>query len=75
MDNTIAVALISATIPTIVSIVTIIAQNNKNNALQDERDKNMREALQKLENKVEQHNNFGRQLAQLETRVDILEKR
>ena len=75
MDNTIFVALISATIPTIASVATIIAQNNKNNALQDERDKNMREALQKLENKVEQHNNFGIQLAQLETRVEILEKR
>lgn len=75
MDNTIIVALISATIPTIASIATIISQNEKNNALQDERDRTMKEALHKLESKVEQHNNFGIQLAQLETRVEILEKR
>lgn len=74
MDN-VVVALISATIPTIASIITVMAQNNKNNAIQDERDKTMKEALDRLTNKVEQHNNFGIQLAQLETRVDILEKR
>ena len=35
----------------------------------------MKEELVKLSNKVETHNNFGLQLAKLETRVDILERK
>lgn len=74
------VALISA----IATIITVIYQNNKTNALLEERmkqtnirleerDKNMKEELERLSNKVESHNNFGLQLAKLETRVDALE--
>lgn len=73
MDN-IIIALISATIPTIATIATVISSNSRSNALQDERDKTMKEAIEKLTAKVEAHNSFGLQLASLNTRVDILEK-
>jgi len=69
-----AIALISAIIPTIASVATILSQNAKNNALQDERDKNLKEEIEKLTTKVEAHNNFGLQLAELRTRVDLLER-
>ena len=75
MDNTILVAFIGAMIPAAASIITSIQQANKTTALLEERDKTMKEQLAKIENKVETHNNFGLQLAKLETRVDILEKR
>lgn len=74
MEN-LAVALISALIPTIASVATVLSTNSKNNALQDERDKNLKEEIEKLTTKVEAHNNFGLQLAELRTRVDILERR
>ncbi len=78
--------IITAILGFIVTIMTVIMQNNKTNALLEERmkqtnilleerDKAMKEQLQKLEAKVEAHNNFGLQLAHLETRVDVLEKR
>lgn len=69
------IAFISAIIPTIASVATILSANSKNNALQDERDRNLKEELQKLSTKVEAHNNFGLQLAELRTRVEILEKK
>lgn len=79
-------ATLTAILGFIVTIVTVIMQNNKTNALLEERmkqtnilleerDKNIKEQLVKLENKVEAHNNFGLLLAQLETRVDLLEKK
>lgn len=79
-------ATLTAILGFIVTIVTVIMQNNKTNALLEERmkqtnilleerDKNIKEQLVKLENKVEGHNNFGLLLAQLETRVDLLEKK
>lgn len=74
MEN-LAVALISALIPTIASVATVLSTNSKNNALQDERDKNLKEEIEKLTTKVEAHNNFGLQLAELRTRVEILERR
>lgn len=74
MEN-LAIALISALIPTIASVATVLSTNSKNNALQDERDKNLKEELAKLTTKVEAHNNFGLQLAELRTRVEILERR
>lgn len=67
--------MLSAGIPTIASIATILSTNAKNNALQDERDKNMKEQLERLTQKVEAHNNFGLQLAELKTRVEILERK
>ncbi len=82
MDDAVVVAIISA----IATIVTVIAQNNKTNLLLEERmkqtnirleerDKSMKEELEKLSSKVEAHNNFGLQLAKLETRVDALEQK
>lgn len=79
-------AVITTILGFLVTIITVVLQNNKTNALLEERmkqtntlleerDKNLKEQLVKLENKVESHNNFGLQLAHLETRVDILEKR
>ncbi len=75
MDTTIAVAFISALIPSVASMFVSIAQTNRTIAILEERDKTMKEQLSKLEGKVEAHNNFGLQLAQLETRVDILERK
>lgn len=72
--NELLIAIVSAVIPTVASIATILSQNSKNNALQDERDKNLKEELAKLTTKVEAHNNFGLQLAELRTRVEILER-
>lgn len=69
------IAFISAIIPTVASVATILSANSKNNALQDERDKNLKEELAKLTTKVEAHNNFGLQLAELRTRVEILERK
>lgn len=75
MDREIMIALIGALIPSIASVATILSANSKNNALQDERDRNLKEELAKLTTKVEAHNNFGLQLAELRTRVEILEKK
>lgn len=74
MDNAVLVAFIGASIPAVASIVASIMQANKTTALLEERDKTMKEQLAKIEEKVETHNNFGLQLARLETRVDILER-
>lgn len=73
MDNTIMTALISACVPAIASIFVVMVQTNKTAILLEERDKVMKEQLEKLTAKVEAHNNFGLQLAKLETRVDMLE--
>ena len=75
MDNTITVALISACVPAIASIMVVMVQTNKTAILLEERDKVMKEQLEKLTAKVEAHNNFGLQLAKLETRVDALESK
>lgn len=75
MDNTITVALISACVPAIASIMVVMVQTNKTAILLEERDKVMKEQLEKLTAKVEAHNNFGLQLAKLETRVDALENK
>ena len=75
MDNALISSIVGGLLSGIFSVVMIIIQNNKTMALLEERDKNMKEELVKLTNKVEAHNNFGLQLAKLETRVDLLEKR
>ena len=75
MDNALLSALVGGLITGIFSIAVSFIQSNKTIAILEERDKTMREELIKLANKVETHNNFGLQLARLETRVDILEKR
>ena len=68
-------SIISACVPAVASIVVMMIQTNKTTVLLEERDKQMKEELVKLTNKVEAHNNFGLQLAKLETRVDILERK
>ena len=75
MDNTILVALISACIPALASIITTIEISNKNNVLQDERINQLQGEIKKLTGKVEQHNNFGIQIENIKTRVEILEKK
>lgn len=75
MDNALLSSIIGGLLSGIFSVVMVIIQNNKTMALLEERDKTMKEELIKLSNKVEAHNNFGLQLAKLETRVDLLEKR
>lgn len=75
MDNALISSLVGGLLTGIFSVIVVILQNNKTMAILEERDKTMKEELIKLTNKVESHNNFGLQLAKLETRVDILEKR
>lgn len=75
MDGALLSSIIGGLLTGIFSVVVVFIQNNKTMALLEERDKTMKEELIKLTNKVESHNNFGLQLAKLETRVDILEKR
>lgn len=73
--NEVVISIISACVPAVASIVVMMMQTNKTTILLEERDKQMKDELEKLANKVENHNNFGLQLAKLETRVDILERR
>ncbi len=75
MNNALLSSIIGGLLSGIFSVVMVIIQNNKTMALLEERDKTMKEEIIKLSNKVEAHNNFGLQLAKLETRVDLLEKR
>lgn len=75
MDKTLVLSIISSLIPALASIIVVIIQTNKTTILLEERDRVMKEQLEKLTNKVETHNNFGLQLAKLETRVDILERK
>lgn len=75
MDGALLSSIIGGLLTGIFSVVVVFIQNNKTMALLEERDKTMKEEIVKLTNKVESHNNFGLQLAKLETRVDILEKR
>ena len=74
MDNLLS-SIIGGLLSGIFAVVMVIIQNNKTMAILEERDKTMKDELVKLTNKVEAHNNFGLQLAKLETRVDLLEKR
>lgn len=75
MSNEILVALITGGISALVTVITVLITSEKNNALQDERIKVITDTINKLENKVEQHNNFGLQLAKIETRVSNLERK
>ncbi len=75
MNNALLSSIIGGLLSGIFSVVMVIIQNNKTMALLEERDKTMKEEIVKLTNKVEAHNNFGLQLARLETRVDLLERR
>lgn len=75
MDRTLLVSIISAFIPAIASIIVVMVQTNKTTVLLEERDRVMQKELEKLTQKVEDHNNFGLQLAKLETRVEMLERK
>lgn len=75
MDQALLMSTISACVPALASIIVVFIQTNKTTVLLEERDRQMKEELVKLSNKVETHNNFGLQLAKLETRVDILERK
>lgn len=57
------------------SVISTKATIDKNNALQDERIMELTRKLDDLTDNVQKHNNFGIQIAKLETRVEILEKR
>lgn len=75
MNEALLSSIIGGLLSGIFSVVMVILQNNKTLTLLEERDKTMKEEIVKLTNKVEAHNNFGLQLAKLETRVDLLERR
>lgn len=75
MDGALLSSVIGGCLTGVFSVIVVMIQQNKTMVLLEERDRTMKEELTKLTNKVESHNNFGLQLAKLETRVDILEKR
>lgn len=74
MDTQIEIAIISGLCVAIPSILATVITSQKDNALQSERISVLQSDINKLSAKVEQHNNFGVQLAKLETRVANLEK-
>ena len=74
-NDAIIVALITGGLSAFASVITVIITSDANNKLQDERIKTLTDLISKLQVKVEAHNNFGLQIAKLETRVDDLEKR
>lgn len=74
MDTQIGIAIISGLCVAIPSILATVITSQKDNALQSERISVLQSDINKLSAKVEQHNNFGVQLAKLETRVANLEK-
>lgn len=59
-------------LPSVISTKTTI---DKNNAIQDERIMELTRKLDSLTDDVRKHNNFGIQIAKLETRVELLEKK
>lgn len=71
MDNTVLVVIISG----IASIITTIWTVRSSDAVQGEQIKNIQADIQKLANKVEQHNNYGLEIVDLKARVTALEKR
>ena len=71
MDNTVLVVIISG----IASIITTIWTVRSSDAVQGEQIKNIQAEIQKLANKVEQHNNYGLEIVDLKARVSALEKR
>ena len=75
MSDAIIVALITGGISAFASVITVLITSDANNKLQDERIKTLTDLIAKLQTKVEAHNNFGLQIAKLETRVDDIEKR
>lgn len=75
MSDAIIVALITGGISAFASVITVIITSDANNKLQDERIKTLTDLIAKLQTKVEAHNNFGLQIAKLETRVEDIEKR
>lgn len=75
MSDAIIVALITGGISAFASVITVIITSDANNKLQDERIKTLTDLIAKLQAKVEAHNNFGLQIAKLETRVEDIEKR
>lgn len=74
-NDAILVALITGGLSAFASVITVIITSDANNKLQDERIKTLTDLIGKLQTKVEAHNNFGLQIAKLETRVDDIEKR
>lgn len=68
------ISLATSVVGAIATIIVVIVTADKNNALQDERIKTLKDDVEKLSQKVEQHNNFGVRIAKLETRVEALEK-
>lgn len=71
----IIIAIVSGLCVAIPSVFATIMTNSKNNALQDERIQMINTNISTLTAKVEQHNNFGLQLADLKARVENLERK
>jgi hypothetical protein len=74
MDNALLQAIISGLFVSIPTIISTVATINRNNALQDERLKTLSDNVAKLTDKVEQHNQFGVEIPQLQLRVKHLEE-
>lgn len=71
MDNTIIVVIISS----LASIIATIWTSRSSDAIQGEQIKTIQSEIEKLANKVEQHNNYGLEIVDLKARVTALEKR
>lgn len=67
--------ILSVVITGLVSVFTTLITASKNNALQDERIRNIQTSLTSLNDRVEKHNNYGLQLENLKTRVEALERK
>lgn len=70
MDSTIIAVFVSS----IASIIATVWTARSSDAIQGEQIKNIQSEIEKLANKVEQHNNYGLEIVDLKARVSALEK-
>ena len=75
MTESIIVAVITGLFTMVGSVIAVITTSNKNNAVQNEQIEQLRAEFRELKTDVKSHNNHGLQIAKLETRVEILERK
>lgn len=75
MDNNILVAVITGLIAGASSIITTVITSRNSDIIQTEQIKVIQQEITKLSNKVEQHNNYGLEIADLKARVTNLERK
>lgn len=75
MDSNITVAVITGLIAGASSIITTVITSRNSDIIQTEQIKVIQQEITKLSNKVEQHNNYGLEIADLKARVSNLERK